>query len=100
MSVSICICTFRRPAGLEALLRALVGQVDVAPFQIVVVENEVNGPGHAVVERLRDALAPHSVSFAVEPRENIALARNRTVAEASGELLAFVDDDEIPETRW
>jgi succinoglycan biosynthesis protein ExoM len=42
----------------------------------------------------RAARAPYPIRYAVEPRKNIAHARNGTVALARGDWLAFVDDDE------
>ncbi len=44
-----------------------------------------------------DSLA---ISYYVEPEQNIALARNRAVRHASGEFLAFIDDDEYPDPQW
>jgi glycosyltransferase involved in cell wall biosynthesis len=40
------------------------------------------------------------VAYVVEPRQNIALARNKAVEQAGGEFLAFIDDDEFPIKRW
>jgi succinoglycan biosynthesis protein ExoM len=40
------------------------------------------------------------VFYAVEPVQNISLARNRSVASAHGEYLAFVDDDEEVSSEW
>jgi len=36
----------------------------------------------------------------VEPQQNIARARNKAVANADGEFVAFIDDDEFPEPGW
>src|ERR1051325_8420557 len=36
----------------------------------------------------------------VEPRQNIALARNMAVANAKGDFIAFIDDDELPGGEW
>lgn len=40
------------------------------------------------------------VVYDVEPEQNIALARNRTLLHAHGEFVAFVDDDEFPVETW
>jgi succinoglycan biosynthesis protein ExoM len=41
-----------------------------------------------------------AVSYCVEPRQNVALARNRAVDNASGDFIAFIDDDEEPFADW
>ena len=40
------------------------------------------------------------VVYCIEPEQNIALARNRAVANARGDFVAFIDDDEIPIRQW
>jgi glycosyltransferase involved in cell wall biosynthesis len=36
----------------------------------------------------------------VESRQNIAMARNKAVSSATGDFIAFIDDDEFPQERW
>jgi len=36
----------------------------------------------------------------VEPRQNIALARNKAIENADGDFVAFIDDDEFPTKHW
>jgi cellulose synthase/poly-beta-1,6-N-acetylglucosamine synthase-like glycosyltransferase len=43
------------------------------------------------------ALAVH---YEVEPRQNIARARNKALECARGDFVAFIDDDECPPARW
>jgi glycosyltransferase involved in cell wall biosynthesis len=38
--------------------------------------------------------------YCVEPRKNIALARNKALEKATGEFIAFIDDDEFPVEDW
>jgi succinoglycan biosynthesis protein ExoM len=38
--------------------------------------------------------------YCVEPQQNIALARNKALEHARGDLIAFIDDDEIPGEEW
>jgi succinoglycan biosynthesis protein ExoM len=40
------------------------------------------------------------VCYCVEPRQNIALARNKAIEKATGEFVAFIDDDELPTSSW
>jgi succinoglycan biosynthesis protein ExoM len=40
------------------------------------------------------------MKYCVEPRRNIALARNKVVENAEGDYIALIDDDEFPEPAW
>jgi succinoglycan biosynthesis protein ExoM len=40
------------------------------------------------------------VKYCVEAEQNIALARNRALANATSEYIACIDDDEFPEKNW
>lgn len=68
-------------------------------FSIVVVDNDRDESARFVAERA-GALSPVRVSYCVEPRQNIALARNKAIEQATGEFVAFIDDDEFPITSW
>jgi succinoglycan biosynthesis protein ExoM len=41
-----------------------------------------------------------AVNYCVEPQQNIALARNMAFQHASGDFIAFIDDDEFPADDW
>jgi glycosyltransferase involved in cell wall biosynthesis len=68
-------------------------------YSIVVVDNDKNESARPLVESyvFRSGV---STRYHVEPEQNIALARNRTVENAAGDFVAFIDDDEVPESRW
>ncbi len=99
MNISVCIATYRRPDRLRALLADLVAQ-QLAPFEIVVVDNDTAASAREVVEERQRLGAPCPVHYDVQPEKNISLTRNRTVALASGAWLAFVDDDERAPATW
>ncbi len=46
------------------------------------------------------ANVPIAVRYCVEPHQNISLARNMAIADATGDFIAFIDDDEFPTKRW
>ena len=99
--VSVCICTFKRPALLERLLAALNRQETGGQFtiSIVVVDNDAAESGRSAVNR-HAAQPAVPISYHVESKQNIAMARNRAVSEATGDLIAFIDDDECPPPSW
>jgi succinoglycan biosynthesis protein ExoM len=99
MKVSVCIATHRRMDRLAAVLDDLVRQ-ERLPDEVVVVDNDASGSARTVVEQRLAAGAPFPLHYEVQPERNIALTRNRTVALATGEWLAFIDDDERAPPAW
>ena len=99
--ISVCICTFKRPELLAALLKALDAQETDGLFtsSIVVVDNDRMESARAVVAAF-EAASRVPIAYCVEPRQNIALARNKAIERANGDFVAFIDDDEIPTPRW
>lgn len=99
MEISLCIATYRRPERLAALLNDLVLQA-YAPAEVIVVDNDAGGSARAVVERRRELGVPFPIHYDIQPLQNIALTRNRTIELAHAEWLAFIDDDERAPPDW
>jgi len=99
--INVCVCTFRRPALLRRLLDELARQETGGRFtySVVVVDNDDRQSARAVVADFV-AGSPLQVVYCFESRQNIALARNRSLADASGDYIAFIDDDEFPVPEW
>ena len=96
--VSVCIAT-TRPAGLARLLESLARQKlpEAATLEVVLVDNAACDASRAAAGAWR---GPGALRRIEEPVRNIALARNRTVDEARGRWLAFIDDDETACEGW
>ena len=99
MNISLCIATYRRPQRLAALLDDLVLQVRL-PDEVVVVDNDADGSARQVVERRIARGVPFPIRYEIQPLQNISLTRNRTVALARCDWLAFIDDDERAPADW
>jgi len=99
--ICVCICTYRRPALLAQLLFALKNQktLDKFSYSIVIADNDVSEAGRPTAEQ---ASAEHKlrIRYVVETEQSIAKARNRAVKSSEGDLLAFIDDDEVPDSDW
>jgi len=99
--ICVCVCTYKRPEMLRLLLSKLVEQETDRLFShsIVIVDNDVSESARHVVEShaLESAV---SIRYYVEPEQNIALARNKATANARGDFIAFMDDDEFPQRDW
>lgn len=99
--ISVCICTLNRPELLSRLLAALPEQAGAVAFQleVVVVDNDKDRSAEATVRRFQSHSGLPTI-YACEPEQNISLARNCAIRNASGNLIAFIDDDEYPDKDW
>jgi glycosyltransferase involved in cell wall biosynthesis len=99
--ISVCICTFKRENLLRLLLEKLEDQTTEGLFtySAVVADNDSSESAKGVVAEF---CSTHrlAVTYCVEPQQNIALARNMAVQHASGDFIAFMDDDEFPADDW
>jgi glycosyltransferase involved in cell wall biosynthesis len=98
--VSICIATYRRPRGLARLLDSLE-RLKLPPdlvIETIVVDNDADGSALSIAQSRSDSLRP--LLYCIEPRQNIAHARNRALSKACGEWLMFIDDDETADEAW
>jgi succinoglycan biosynthesis protein ExoM len=97
--ISICVCTFRRPQRLSALLRSLRLLDPKTPtLEIIVIDNDAQLTAKPVVDQaVAEGLC---IVYDVEPIQNIALARNLSVQRARGDWVAFIDDDEEADPSW
>jgi succinoglycan biosynthesis protein ExoM len=98
-TLSLCIATYRRPERLAAVLHDLTQQTRL-PDEVVVVDNDPDESARPVVEARQRGSAPYRIRYAVQPQKNISLTRNKTVELATGDWLAFIDDDERAPLPW
>jgi len=99
--ISVCICTYKRPALLTRTLETVCTQQTGGQFtySIVVADNDKAESGRAAVEGIASRF-PISIQYCVQPQQNIAMTRNKAVENATGDYLAFIDDDEFPISEW
>lgn len=99
--ITVCVCTYERADLLERLIAALCGQQTdgLFTFSVAIVDNDCARSAEPVVSKAA-ARSSVPVRYCVEPRQGIALARNRALEEAGGEFVAFIDDDELPPDGW
>jgi succinoglycan biosynthesis protein ExoM len=99
--ISVCVCTYKRPRFLHRLLQEL-GRQDTRglfTFSIVVSDNDPSQSARPVVDDF-SAVSALAVNYCMEPRQNIARARNKAIENATGDFVAFIDDDEFPAKDW
>jgi GT2 family glycosyltransferase len=96
--VSVVVCTRDRPEGALVTLRGLIAS-HYQPFEIALVDN---APSSDMTKNM--VLAEFGddprVRYVREPRPGLSCARNRGVAEATTEIIAFTDDDVRVDPWW
>ena len=105
-TVAVCICTFRNPEGLRALLQGLDSQqlesLRDEELTVGIIDNDADASAAEVVAGYAAAgrFKLHSV---IQPKRGLSSARNSALQLAiasQAELFAFLDDDEVPSERW
>jgi glycosyltransferase involved in cell wall biosynthesis/GT2 family glycosyltransferase len=93
-SFSVVINTYNRAEGLRNTLKSLLA-LDYPTFEIVV----VNGPSTDHTEEVLQQFASRIKVASCEVR-NLSVSRNIGICAAAGDLVAFIDDDAMPEPEW
>lgn len=94
--ISVVVATRERPASLRMCLQALF-EVDYPAYEVIVVDNDpLTTATAAMVQEEFDG----TVRYVREPDRGLASAHNRGVAEATGKIVAFVDDDVVVDRHW
>jgi succinoglycan biosynthesis protein ExoM len=87
------------------MLRKLLGELrrieteDRFTFSLVICDNDPDESARAVVEDLSSSY-PVPIDYVTESRRSISFARNAALARATGDAIAFIDDDEWPQPEW
>jgi glycosyltransferase involved in cell wall biosynthesis len=98
-TVSVVIPTRNRSHLLERALEGLAAQtLPSEQFEVIVVSDGSTDDTEGVVERFRQRAS--NVRFLSQPHRGPAAARNRGIGLARGRIVAFTDDDCIPDKDW
>lgn len=90
---TVVVCTRDRPVELERCLEALA-KLASPTYGVLVVDNAPNDA------RTREIASRHGVPHIHEPVAGLSRARNRGARACETEIVAFIDDDAIPEPGW
>jgi GT2 family glycosyltransferase len=93
--VSIILCTRNRADSIVDTFEAL-SKLEPPAAEILVVDSSTG----AEKEKTAKLAARYGAKYVDEPRRGLSLARNTGLSKASGEIIAFTDDDCLPATDW
>ncbi|MBD2339862.1 glycosyltransferase family 2 protein [Calothrix sp. FACHB-156] len=97
IQISAIICTHNRDTYLGAAIDSLLAQDFAAEFEVVVVDNNSS-------DRTKEVVAQRAsnprLKYVFESTTGLSVARNTGAKLASGEILAYLDDDAVASDRW
>lgn len=91
--ISIVVCTHERPADLRRCLDALL-PLAAAGHEVLVVDNAPRTAHTAEVA------ARYPFRYLLEPRQGLDHARNCGLRAAQHAIVAYTDDDAVPDAAW
>jgi glycosyltransferase involved in cell wall biosynthesis len=94
-SLSVAICTRDRVATLKRCLDSLLPLQQKYGFELLVIDN---APSDDTTVKL--VKRSSQVRYVLEPRPGLDFARNRAWMEATGDLIAYLDDDVVVDSGW
>lgn len=103
LDVTVAIPTFNGERRLPTLLQNL--RLQETPrrlnWEVLVVDNRsTDGTGRLIRTELKHWQGHVKLRWCYESVPGVAFARRRAVLEARGELVAFLDDDNLPASDW
>lgn len=93
LPVSVVVVSRGRPDSLKKCLAGLA-RLHYPNYEIIVVADA------AGLQSLHDTGLTDEVKIVAFDEANISKARNRGIAVSAGEVVAFIDDDAVPEPTW
>ena len=101
VDITVILCTYNRCEDLARALQSIaLSQVaSSVTWEVLVVDNKSTDQTRNVIESFC-CQYPGRFRYLFEPQQGLSFARNAGIANARGEVLAFVDDDVTVEPTW
>ncbi|HHP7243048.1 MAG TPA: hormogonium polysaccharide biosynthesis glycosyltransferase HpsE [Elainellaceae cyanobacterium] len=98
---TVAIPTYNGEFRLPEVLNQLCKQIGTESFswEVVIVDNNSSDRTASVIQRYQQ-FSRVPIHYCFEPDQGAAYARSRAVREAHGNLVGFLDDDNIPSCNW
>jgi O-antigen biosynthesis protein len=90
--ISVVVCSYNGAATIGDCLAA-IKELDYPEYELIVVND-------GSTDTTADIAREHGARVIETPNQGLALARNTGLAAASGEIVAYVDDDAAPDRDW
>jgi O-antigen biosynthesis protein len=91
-AASVIVCTFNGGATLDACLQG-VAELRYSNYQVIVVDD-------GSTDDTAEIAAGYDVQLIRTPNQGLSAARNTGLAAATGDIVAYIDDDAVPDPDW
>lgn len=93
VTATVVVCTRSRPASLRQCLQS-IACLEPGPDEVIVVDNTAG-------DKATESLALEFLArYTIEPIPGLSRARNRGIVESKSEIVAYLDDDAVPDKHW
>lgn len=100
IKISVVVCTYNRCVLLrEAILSLFEQNIDKNAYEIIVVDNNSTDDTRFAVSEISKGKTP-IVRYVQEYQQGLSFARNTGAREATGEIIAYIDDDATADIGW
>ncbi len=103
IDITVAIPTYNGADKIPKVFEKLQQQIALenVSLEIIVIDNNSNDNTAKVVQEYQDKqFLPVELKYYFEPQQGLAYARKKAIKEAQGELVAFLDDDNLPLPNW
>lgn len=100
LKISLIICTYQRPDEVRRLLEALAKQT-LLPDEIIIVDGSLDDKTGKIIKEIAVTFHRRLVYILVDENDRgLTRQRNVGIKNATGEIVAFLDDDTIPNINY
>ncbi len=99
-SATLAVCTHDRADAAIATIKSLEALDYDGDVEILLIDNAPTDDALELAVEAHRAETGSKVQRIVEPIAGLSRARNRALASATGDLIAFTDDDALAEPQW
>lgn len=97
INLSVVVCTYNRVDYLKLAIESLLNQsISKENFEIIVVDNGSTDETKALIDKYDDRY----MKYLYESKQGLSFARNAGWKAASGEWVAYIDDDAVASPHW
>jgi glycosyltransferase involved in cell wall biosynthesis len=100
---TVAIPTYNGETKLPRVLEKLQAQTGIENlnWEIVIIDNNSkDGTAKLIKQYQKKWQYPFSIRYILETKQGAGFARQRAIVEAKGEVIGFLDDDNLPYSTW
>lgn len=99
--ISVIICTYNRDKYIYNVLKSIAeNNFPTDQYEIILVNNNCTDNTMSECQRFRSDYPQVTMKEFIETNQGLSYARNRGIAESTGEILIYVDDDALVNNEY